>query len=115
MSLLDKHGRWGNLSSKGGTEGGARGDGGVVPPGEPPHDGGMDPRVDRIERAVDRIDGDLTTIKVSIGKIETRMDSVATKTWVMGGAIAVLVALISGFAWIAQQYLAPLLAAAGKH
>lgn len=109
MSLVDNHGHWKHLSPR------ASRDGGVVPPSEPPHDGGMDPRVDRIERVVDRIDGDLTAIKVSIGKIETRLDNVATKTWVMGGAIAVLVTLIGGFWWIAQQYLAPILAASGKH
>lgn len=75
----------------------------------------MDPRVDRLERVVDRNDRDITAIKVSIGKIETRLDDVATKTWVMGGAIAVLVTMVGGFWWIAQQYLAPILAAAGRH
>ena len=77
------------------------------------HHDGMNARVDRLERVVDRINDDVTTIKMSIAKIETRMESVATKTWVMAGAIAVLVTILSAFAWIAQQYLAPILAALG--
>jgi hypothetical protein len=89
--------------------------GGFTGGGQPPHDGNMEPRVARLETAVDRIDQDLTAIKVSIARIETRLENVATKTWVLGGAIAVLVALVGGFWWIAQQYLAPILAAAGKH
>jgi len=80
-----------------------------------PHDRNMELRVDRLERVVERCETDLTAIKVSVAKIETRLDNVATKTWVMAGAIGVLVALIGGFWWIAQQYLAPILAAAGKH
>jgi hypothetical protein len=83
--------------------------------GRPPHAGNMEPRVARLERVVERCESDVTDIKVSIGKVETRLEAVATKTWVMGGAIAAVVALISGSAWIVQQYLAPLLAAAGKH
>lgn len=81
--------------------------------GDGPHDGGMNPRVDRLERVVERIDGDLTNIKVLIGRIDTQMAHVATKAWVMGGAMVVMVALVGGFWWIAQQYLAPILAASG--
>lgn len=83
--------------------------------GDGPQDGGMNPRVDRLERVVERIDGDLTNIKVSIGRIEAQMEHVSTKAWVLGGAIAVMVALAGGFWWMAQQYLAPMLAAAGAH
>lgn len=83
--------------------------------GDGPHDGNMEARVDRLERVVERCEADLTAIKVSLAKIETRLDNVATKTWVMAGAIAVLVAMVGGFWWIAQQYLAPILAASGKH
>lgn len=65
---------------------------------------------------VDRIDDDdVTAIKMSIAKIEARMESVATKSWVMAGAIAVLMSILSVFSWTAQQYLAPILAALGTH
>ncbi|MGY3231376.1 hypothetical protein ACVWWJ_002860 [Luteibacter sp. HA06] len=83
--------------------------------GDPPRDGGTGRRIDRLDRAVDQIAQDVTAIRVSIAKVETRMENAAAKTWVMSGAIAVLIALIGGFAWMAQQYLAPLLAAAGRN
>lgn len=56
---------------------------------------------------------DRTTIKISIGRTEAQMEPVSTKARVLGGAMAVMVALAGGFWWMAQQYLAPMLAAAG--
>lgn len=91
---------------------------GLARGGNGPHDPGMQAQIDRLDRAVERIDADLTSIKVSAGKIETQMTHVATKTWIMAAVIIVLVAILGsvggGLAWVAQQYLAPLLHAAGK-
>jgi hypothetical protein len=48
-----------------------------------------------------------------VAVLEERMSHTATKAWVLGGAVAVLVAMMGGFWWIVQQYLSPLLRAAG--
>lgn len=65
--------------------------------GEPPHDGGMDARIDRLDRVVERIDADLTTIKVSLAGIEERLKHVPTKAQLLGwgllGAAVVVGAL----------------------
>lgn len=83
-----------------------------------PHDPGMQAQIDRLNSAVDRIDSDITAIKVSVGKIETHLShidsSMATKLWVMTGAVVVLLAVVGGFWWIAQQYLTPILQHVGK-
>lgn len=82
-----------------------------------PHDPDMNARIDRLDRAVERIDTDLPSIKVSVGKIETKLGAIemnmATKLWVMTGAVMVLLAIIGGFWWITQQYLIPIIRAVG--
>lgn len=55
----------------------------------------------------------LSDVRVDVGSVKTQLQHVATKTWIFGGVIAVLVGLIGGFWWIAQQFLIPLLKAAG--
>lgn len=47
-----------------------------------------------------------------VAVLEERMSHTATKAWVLGGAVAVLVGVLGGFWWIVQQYLSPLLRAA---
>lgn len=47
--------------------------------------------------------------------VETQLQHVATKTWILTGTLFVTVAIIGGFWWVAQQYLAPLLQAAAGH
>ncbi|HEV7775343.1 MAG TPA: hypothetical protein VGO76_00625 [Luteibacter sp.] len=73
----------------------------------------MEARIDRLDRCVERIDADLTGIKVSIGKIEAEMKHVATKTWVLLGALAVMVTVLGAAWWVAQQYLQPILQGLG--
>lgn len=75
---------------------------GVASGGEPPHDGGMEARVSRLEEHVGHLREDVATIR-------ERLSHTATKAWVMGGVIVVLIAVIGGFWWIAQQYLIPIL------
>jgi hypothetical protein len=44
--------------------------------------------------------------------LEERMKHLATKSWVLGGVVAVLSSIVGGLWWVVQQYLAPLLHAA---
>ncbi len=74
----------------------------LAPGGEPPHDSDMEARVSRLEEHVGKLREDVATIK-------ERLSHTATKTWVLGGVVAVLVAVIGGFWWITQQYLIPIL------
>lgn len=65
--------------------------------GDPPQDGGMHARIDRLDRVVERIDSDLTAIKVSIAGIDERLKHVPTKAqllgWGLAGAVVVVGAL----------------------
>jgi hypothetical protein len=56
----------------------------LVRDGGPPHDGGMDPRIDRLENTVDRLDQDLSGIKVSLATINERMTHIPTKAQLLG-------------------------------
>ncbi|HCF5266206.1 TPA: hypothetical protein NIG45_006031 [Pseudomonas aeruginosa] len=72
---------------------------------------GMDTRIINLER-------DMTDVKVAIGKVETRLETIQS-TMVTKGQLAVyallgLIAVGGGGWWIVQQYLAPILAAIGK-
>ncbi len=75
-----------------------------------PHDGAMNARIDRLDHVVELIGADITDVKVSIGKIETQMGHVATKTWVLIGVVAVMASIIGAAWWMVQQYLGPILA-----
>ncbi|MBB6246178.1 hypothetical protein [Rhodanobacter sp. A1T4] len=68
---------------------------------EPPHDDGMKERIDRLDRAVERIDADLGAIKVSAGRIEERLSHMPTSAellrvvsnvqWTILGALLLIV------------------------
>lgn len=73
--------------------------------GEPPHDGGMEDLL----RRVGNLEQSGTQIRERLSTIEERLSHTATKAWVMGGAIVVLIAILGGFWWMAQQYLGPIL------
>ena len=79
--------------------------------GEPPHDGGMEARVAKLEETMTSVRERLVAIETRLVHIEGNM---ATKLWVMTGAVLVLLAVVGGFWWIAQQYLAPILHATAK-
>ncbi len=71
----------------------------------------MDTRIINLER-------DMTDVKVAIGKVETRLESIQSNM-VTKGQLAVyallgLMAVGGGGWWVVQQYLAPILAAIGK-
>lgn len=79
--------------------------------GNPPGGDGLDTRIINLER-------DMTDVKVSVGKVETRLETIQS-TMVTKGQLAVyallgLIAVGGGGWWIVQQYLAPILAAIGK-
>ncbi|NII53554.1 hypothetical protein [Luteibacter sp. SG786] len=65
--------------------------------GEPPNGGGMDPRVDRLERVVERCETDLTDIKVTLAGVSERLKHVPTKAqllgWGLTGAVLIVAAL----------------------
>ncbi|WP_201752549.1 hypothetical protein [Pseudomonas knackmussii] len=79
--------------------------------GSPPGGGDLDTRIINLER-------DMTDVKVAIGKVETRLESIQSNM-VTKGQLAVyallgLMAVGGGGWWVVQQYLAPILAAIGK-
>lgn len=85
--------------------GGSR-DGGGTPPGG----GDMDARIRALENG-------MTDVKVSMGKIETRLDHIekhmVTKgqmaIWALLGIFTLVASTVSGVWWMVQQYLGPIL------
>ncbi|MDD2113796.1 hypothetical protein NP554_18640 [Pseudomonas asiatica] len=75
-------------------------------------------QLERLETQFDALNQSVTEIRVSIGKIDTRLDGIE-KNLVSKGQVAIW-ALLAGMAvfaagwWVVQQYLAPLLASLGK-
>ncbi|GGY87844.1 hypothetical protein [Shewanella fodinae] len=71
-----------------------------------------------MESRVARLEENVTDIKVSVGKIETRLDYIEKNMFTKGMAAAyALVAVIAVFSagwWIVQQYLSPILHALPK-
>lgn len=76
--------------------------------------GDMDGRLRALESG-------MTDVKVSLGKIETRLDHIeknmVTKgqlaSWALFGLLAIVGSTVGGIWWMAQQYLAPLLKSIG--
>lgn len=64
---------------------------------------------------VGRIEAAITTITADVGALRADMKHVATKTWVLGGVAAVLVAILGAAWWMVQQYLGPILQALPQH
>jgi len=80
----------------------------------------LDGRMGQLEGRMDRIAVRMAGVEMSVmdlsGRVsvlEERISHTATKTWVLGGVVATLLAMVGAFWWIVQQYLAPLLRAAG--
>jgi len=59
------------------------------------------------------LERDVTEIKVSMGKIETRIarieSDMLTKGFAAVVAVGVMITIVGGAWWIVQQYLAPLI------
>lgn len=67
------------------------------------------------------LESGMTDVKVSLGKIETRLDHIeknmVTKgqlaSWALFGLLAIVGSTVGGVWWMAQQYLAPILKSIG--
>lgn len=59
----------------------------------------------------------LADVRADTAAIKTQMGNVATKAWVLGGALATLLAVVASIfgaaGWVVQQLMAPLMQAAG--
>ena len=94
--------------------------------GNPPHDGGMEARVAKLEAAVDHIQRDLAEVRTSVAMVSNTLSAVQTDVAVIKerlshtpttlqmwlAVVAVLVPVGGALIWIVQQYLGPLLAKA---
>lgn len=91
--------------------------------GGPPHDGGMEVRIAKLEVAVDYIQRDVSEMRAALVKlgdssaamqgdmsaIRERMTHMPTKLAMWAAVGAVVVTVGGGLWWIVQQYLGPLL------
>jgi hypothetical protein len=68
-----------------------------------------------VEGRLGGVEGRLSGVEGRLGVVEERLSHTATKTWVLGCAVALLLATLSGTLggvwWIVQQYIGPLLRA----
>jgi hypothetical protein len=68
-----------------------------------------------VEGRLGAVEGRLCGVEGRLGVVEERLSHTATKTWVLGCAVALLLATLSGTLggvwWIVQQYIGPLLRA----
>lgn len=94
--------------------------------GGPPHDGGMEARVAKLEAAVEHMQRDLAEVRTSLAMVNNTVSSVQTDVAVIKERLshtpttlqmwmavaAVLVPIGGAFVWIVQQYLGPILAKA---
>jgi hypothetical protein len=75
----------------------------------------IDCRFDAVENRLCGVEGRLGGVEGRLGVVEERLSHTATKTWVLGCAVALLLATLSGTLggvwWIVQQYIGPLLRA----
>jgi hypothetical protein len=75
----------------------------------------IDCRFDAVENRLCGVEGRLGGVEGRLSVVEERLSHTATKTWVLGCAVALLLATLSGTLggvwWIVQQYIGPLLRA----
>ncbi|WP_235584536.1 hypothetical protein, partial [Pseudomonas aeruginosa] len=83
--------------------------------GNPPEEDELNTRIINLER-------DMTDVKVAVGKIETRLESIekhmVTKgqmaVWALSAMLVVGGSFVGAIWWMAQQYLAPILSEIGR-
>lgn len=94
--------------------------------GGPPHDGGMEARLAKLEIDVDYIKRDvgemrqalfkvadeMSAARVELATIKERLDHMPTKLSMWTAVAAIVFPVGAGLWWIVQQYLGPLLAKA---
>jgi len=71
-----------------------------------------------MQARIARLEDQVTGLRIDAARVETKVDGLgqhmATKAWVLTGALAVLVAIVGAAWWMVQQYLAPILQHLGK-
>jgi hypothetical protein len=76
---------------------------------------GVETRLSGVEGRLSGVETRLSGVEGRLGIVEERLTHTATKTWVLGCAVALLLATLSGTLggvwWILQQYIGPLLRA----
>ncbi|WP_077445388.1 hypothetical protein [Rhodanobacter sp. C05] len=82
-------------------------DKGLATGGSGPHDPDMLARIAQLEQHC-------SDLRVDVATIKERLNHVATKAWIMGGVVIVLLGILGGVWWMAQQYLGPILQHLGK-
>lgn len=101
-----------------------KGPGGPVADGtQPPHDGGMEARVAKLEVAVeyiqrdvaemrgslDRLNNTTASIQTDLAVVKERLNHMPTTVAMWGAVAAVLIPIGAALWWIVQQYLGPIL------
>jgi hypothetical protein len=77
--------------------------------------GAVETRLSAVETRIGAVELRLGAVECQLGVVEERLSHTATKTWVLGCAVALLIAMLTGTLggvwWMLQQYIAPLLRA----
>jgi hypothetical protein len=77
--------------------------------------GAVETRLGAVESRLGAVESRLGAVEGRLGVVEERLGHTATKAWVLGCAVALLIGMLTGtlggFWWIVQQYIGPLLRA----
>lgn len=81
--------------------------------GRPLDGGGSGPHDPHMEARIAKLEETMSVVRERLATIENQLKHVATKTWVLGGVVAVMATVIGAAWWMAQQYLGPILRGLG--
>lgn len=75
---------------------------GLAPPGEPPHDGGMEARVAKLEAAMEHVQQDIRDIKIDVREIKAnaRVDFRLLFGALIATALGLAAMMARGFHWL---------------